>query len=1218
MPAQEFEDALEAPDGDAFHGRFSQVIANGVSAGAASPDTAQSYLRAFCDRNFSFVRRRWVGLALCKMLQSSAEVVTHLKRSAQGLTGIGDVILSTAELEETKIVAGLIIREGLARGVKFLSFWPNDKVHNSASNFPRDAGPNWMSNFQDFLETLAGLRITERVNDRDLFFIVSVVASDGYQWKEPNDVASLLLIQREHLSIMTADPTLQDFRFVDIPLSHIQKVERKLTILHDSQGRDTKMRPWDVVLNLRPGPWTYRVNSAEHSGDHLSITFIHEEEAKECQSAFFDLLRSLRMVASSDPLSTGQGPDDVPEGAETEDAEVRYDDDAASPEETGPSIKPIIQSSTMRTDVQQAPVTRHASVAKDSNSHTTEVEFGSGTPSKPTSNNSHTGVVATRGRRESLAVAIQRQPAPSETGTLPTVRKPVSSSANAGRFAFGLDSNETFGFPEQSPRIKRPAVVVRRKSSAKVNGRANASKEVAKETTKARFKPRPHGKEVNDTEDDEDPLSQSSFRTCVRTASLRPNAHGSAHKGQGAKSGTTVPSSSLPKIAKPNDAQAASRRADSDIFAIPQDDEADSKPRVKRKRTKAVTYKDLDASEEETSGSEYRDNKRKRMRSPAKRPQAVKALRPKKAVRQSGPNGNKSSMNAIASCTESQPVNSAKPSLLSQLVSKLQPLSGAQPKKSKAALEAKENLAPADQDMSTQAMLPIATDLGSEIGVLNKLNEADSNDDYGVNVDQISEHENSVVIQKRPLDVSHPATPSRVKRAKLDQASTERDAEPHHTISVRPLSTNAPLRVLADPSSPCIKQDRRASNHAVTASGRSMEAPAKPTADQTTHTATQSRRQRMLDSRKPTDTRHTPMHQHGKRIHSGGSASMELLSSNSKPTPASPHAESTAISGHADPDRVDIEREMGEYQISRSDPFTKRSDAQKLTSFTRRLTGDGETTFDEAEVIAGVSLGLPSGFSDDGHSSDASSEAEFMDQPPKKTRRTALTEKAKEPSAESFPVTPAKRSRSRTAEPPELEAQKKARLVVDVIVDAPLRNSPSQPIEEAQMIDTVFPDTELDVDGDTLVEQNSEPLPTQKAFPVLFRSSPPPLHGSPSSHSSTSAEEEPRTDPPVPTSEAENMEWEASLQPHQRSLHEQLLRISTRVVRHVVDNETALDGIADTYARDGKHLLETLVDRHNGEFATMLKDVEKKKVKVKKSSELLLKKLDKDRQALDG
>ncbi|KAF2684682.1 hypothetical protein K458DRAFT_365957 [Lentithecium fluviatile CBS 122367] len=845
MSAQDLQDALEAPDVSATNEALFCIVADGVSADAASPAIIEAYLRTFCDSTHTFSKRRWVGIALCKMIQSSAQAVTYLKRPVQGLTGLGEVILTTAELEETKIVAGLIIREGLARGVKYLSFWPNDKIQNSAPHFPRDAGPRWMHEFQQFLETLVDVAVTERVHDVDLSYVVSLVASDGYKWKEPNDTPSVLLLQRQHLVIMSADPTLQKFQFVDIPLSHIQSVRRKRTALHDSQGQQTKLSPWDVVLKLKPGSWTYRVNASEHSGREFSMMLTSEENARECESAISDL--GLPPMVSSGPIQMDRIPNGESEG-------------------------------------------------------------------------------------ESVA------------------------------------------------------------------------------------------REAGDVEGHENPLTQPSFRTRAQGSSLRSSALDSRTKEQAPSSSAAVPSSNLPKISKRNDAHSAkSRRADPDAFDIPQDDELGPKLRAKRKRTKSVTYKEGETSEEESSGSEYASSKRRKTRSPPKRSQVPKAAN-SKTSEITAPKAKKSSKTRPTGA-KIQAANPSKPSLLSKLISKP----------------------------------PSYISAGS-----TKPN-------------------------------SHP-------KAVLE--------DKENTISGRDCVSKLPVL--------------------------------------------------------PNTT----------RIHSGGSANVELLSSNSKPTPASPHAESTAISGHADPHRVNMEREMGEYEIEKNDPFN-RPNSQKLTSFTRRLTGDGEPATDEAEMLVAL--------------------------------------------AESIRLEqPARRSRSRTVKPAESEAPRKTRRSVDAIMQDSVLPGPPQPVEETQMIKTPFRPNNVGMDGDTLVEEDNELPQYHKETPVHFGSSPPPLDGSPSSHSSTSAEAEPRTDPPFPTSQAEEMDWEASLKPHQRSLHEQLLRVSSRVMRHVVDNETAVDDIAEMFARDGKHVLETLVDRHNSEFKSMSKDVEKKKGKMRKASEQLLQKLDQDRQALHG
>ncbi|KAI2479422.1 hypothetical protein Ptr902_08687 [Pyrenophora tritici-repentis] len=82
----------------------------------------------------------------------------------------------------------------------------------------------------------------------------------------------------------------------------------------------------------------------------------------------------------------------------------------------------------------------------------------------------------------------------------------------------------------------------------------------------------------------------------------------------------------------------------------------------------------------------------------------------------------------------------------------------------------------------------------------------------------------------------------------------------------------------------------------------------------------------------------------------------EILSSNSKPVPASPNAESTAISGHADRDDVVSEKRTGDTQTEKSNPFIQRRAERKATTFLRRLTGE-----DQANEQVDGSLGSPHG-----------------------------------------------------------------------------------------------------------------------------------------------------------------------------------------------------------------------------------------------------------------
>jgi hypothetical protein len=96
------------------------------------------------------------------------------------------------------------------------------------------------------------------------------------------------------------------------------------------------------------------------------------------------------------------------------------------------------------------------------------------------------------------------------------------------------------------------------------------------------------------------------------------------------------------------------------------------------------------------------------------------------------------------------------------------------------------------------------------------------------------------------------------------------------------------------------------------------------------------------------------------------------------------------------------------------------------------------------------------------------------------------------------------------------------------------------------------------------------------------------------------------------------MEWEATLQPHQRALHDLLIRVSKRVTRHVVDNETAVTDIAEMFANDGEHLLGGLLQRHDGAFEGMWEDLEAKKTRLRREMEVSARTMAKERKRLSA
>ena len=96
------------------------------------------------------------------------------------------------------------------------------------------------------------------------------------------------------------------------------------------------------------------------------------------------------------------------------------------------------------------------------------------------------------------------------------------------------------------------------------------------------------------------------------------------------------------------------------------------------------------------------------------------------------------------------------------------------------------------------------------------------------------------------------------------------------------------------------------------------------------------------------------------------------------------------------------------------------------------------------------------------------------------------------------------------------------------------------------------------------------------------------------------------------------MEWEQSLQPHQRTLHDLLMRTSKRVLRNIVDNETAVTDIAEVFSRDGEHVVESLLQRHESAYEDVFQDMDKKKKDLHTDLEKAAKRLKRERRRVQS
>ncbi|KAH7072941.1 hypothetical protein BKA63DRAFT_446111 [Paraphoma chrysanthemicola] len=814
MSSKAFEAALRAPDTHSSNTQLYTLITAADFSGSSLPRVAEEFLLAFCDPTLSHIRRRWVGLAFAGMLSTSPQVVKHITAMKQKLHGLGEVIIGTDEREETRIIAGIIIREALAQRFDFASFWSSDKVRNSASIFPSDFDWNWMDKFQGFMDNLDALALANPVTDPCILYAISLEGSSSFRWAHSEGAMLVSIIQSDALTIIMPGDLPHAVQFLDIPVSHIQTTNSHASApLADSQARTTEHEPWDLVLKLNNGSWTHLVNSAKSKASQITILFEKAGNARECEAALKEL----------------QG---------------------ATAGASGPSTKTSMKSS--------------------SSLGSRILGQGSGIPEDPLDGSD--GLLS---NADSTHISL-RDVARSQ-GKLPKVSQATKQRASQQL----LEQSDIFEMPIE------------------------------------------HNK--------------------------KPRTRNEVGKGAGA---STQPTARMPKPTAATNIERANQG------------------RQTRSKRKADTDHDFVPSRH-TGGN--RGTKRKD---------------PTTAADSAGRSSKK-------------------------------------PRRMEKSSKSQESREPSSSILSTRTPL-----IGGLLGV------------------QKPSQVPKAAFRKPPLPPRSPLPPS---------TPSQRRSRPRPS-TIRPRTPNV-RGLFQDSAMPAI---------------RSSPPPISVT-----------------------ETESTSAHH--------GITETEILSSNSKPVPASPHAESMAISGHADGNDIDLEKVEADMQTAKLNPFAQARDNYKSTSFIRRLTGD---------VL-------------------------YLDRP--------------------------------------------------------------EPVDDL-----------------TLINDDSEVLQLNGQDSQLrFRTDPPPPDA-PSSHSSTSAESESSSQPPVPTSEAEELEWEASLQPHQRALHDLLIKVSNRVLRHIVDNETAAADIAGDFANDSQHLLHEVLKRHNAAYAEVREDMETKRTTLRKELQKSAKSLAKERKRVSA
>ncbi|KAF1998073.1 hypothetical protein P154DRAFT_565023 [Amniculicola lignicola CBS 123094] len=1322
MSAQDFENALTTPDNDASRKLLAELACRTVSTFIAIPPrTALEYLRAFCDNRLLHLRRRWLGLALVKMVAKSPLIMDHLATYTGELAELGHVVLGDREMEETRIIAGVLIRLALLRKVRFSNLWPAGKAPVT-DPFPVAGGLEWMEKFQDYIDAVIDLELLPLPgeDDYDIWYTAAISTSDDFRLFRSSHMVAIN--QAKVLTVMAADVGVQEITFVDIPLQHIQDLKIQQAVLHDSQATDLKHDAWDVILNLRGGHFTYLVNSSEHNGHTVTLTFPSSTTAEQCREAIDKCTSSPRKVSTSQEILTlGSSDESGDHGAAEHEETGPRNDYVPRLADNAPKGSKIPNSQVVSSNAQSriSSVIRKTSWSQvtmglgsdpvegivedfinredveDPLRHfTTVFPTGKDEPSSnlngsqqgQTENRSSSVQEDTAGINHTSASAIPPFAAAADQTFFEEPERP--NDTERGRTDQGKSRGhvDDHSFRSDSWRMARPSGTTKKRISygkprigtgvprsahhqqtdikqllivsekrPNVNGRA--TNVVKQHTTtggqNARSKPGAMKRSASNRSDDEGELEPENGGTTDEEQPSGNKFSSSQRVGTGPSTRPTT--LKLPKrnelSQKPRSSQMASS-AEVDIYAIPIEKAqvADSRTRKRRKVATPVTYNEESADEDEISESDYVESKPKRTRASTKQilPQnkrADKGRRKPQASMRTTEAKSKLSIAVVGDMGlalpkkhETASINNAKhakhtsqtvPAAYSNPVSLKAPapqpqeLSSSQPAISKSGDRSKKA---SSKPQSRKETVAIDTDVIETTGAISEddtltdgfpqpsptLPPPEATLRFEANLlSQLNDEDMQQKQFQALKTVAGARTPGASSQIKTPAASctpepiipTPQQQEVHSTPPSTPevkhkktagaavLTTIAPSRIVEDPISPST-ETKRARRLVTKPSTYKLGIRERSTAVQTNKTP-------KVGSEKQLDYTCTPLHQLGRRT--PGSTEGEVLSSNSKPIPASPHAESTAISGHAERGRMEMEKDIGDQETAKADPFTQpQSQASKRsTDFTRRLTdeslwADVANTPSKAHYEPSVVVVVVKEPTSQASSERRGSNRSVHVIP---SQRKARRARSPSPTEADRPI-----KRQRKSDPLQIAQSE----IPQTQAEASIVDPPAQPVDDTQPLDALAHEGgSMGMDGDdTLVAEEESELPIAKTAPEHFPSSPP---QAPSSHSSTSAHpsSESEQEPSSAIDQGEEQSWEASLQPHHLTIKEQLFRVSNHVLRNVVSSEAAVEDIVDEYSRDGAILLNNLVDRHSGKFESVLTRVRHNKRILKDELEKL-------------
>ncbi|KAF2199823.1 hypothetical protein GQ43DRAFT_442150 [Delitschia confertaspora ATCC 74209] len=934
MSAQDFEAVLDAPDGNNTYGQLQQLILHieNVSSDHFLPNVAEKFFYAFCDRTLPLHKRRWIGIALHRFVQSSKLVVDHLQTIS--LSKLGQIILDQAEIEETKLVAGMVIRQLLKENIPYPALWPTDLVPNNVPQFPVNESQDWTSDFQGFLDDLAAIHILHPDNDSIILYTISVYAADGFKLVNPHDAAMLVLVEADFFSIIVPATSTQAAHFVDVPLCHIDSIETRTAILHDSQGIETEHEPWELVLTLKDRPWTYLANAAERRAVHVTIMLRNSTEAQEAQSSVAEAIQKLSAKRTKVKMSSSQVLVDVtlpPNSEPKEKGAV----EPTEPKQPGKLVKPSNRSRPMirklaltnvaasnvqdEFDVPDSPPEGPKSIPQDKRLKAADTQKSRVTATSK----------SVQSRRNDAAESLKTQKSAQE----PFGYEKLSEVANGkGPSHSQKRTHDIFEVPpDGNPEVFKRA---KRRAAKSINYEESGAFEDPSDlegSENSGGSQESMESEYGSTESDYEKTNPSK-KAKSSSANKRPS-----RQNWNAKS---KPESTPASKRKPNTRKEGSH---------------DEEPHVSSISKKSGSGGRLSASQ--------KSNKTGNRIAKAKVKLSAKGsinTRLSKSLKKSQVGGKEAELSEKMSSKQDSgrnTVQSEPESFDQESVPRSNPnLCG--DKSMKQAPEQAEESEPdwtsLCQSSPNHAILAPKFSGSKILGFTQSPVSKNLSDTHVLNEQRTSPMLG--VSQKRqvsPGDTPITPNPKRIKFAHdaEQEAAEDPDQGDRDNATGSPV-TAAPSRVPGNAESPC-PVNRHPHDEPVTTATK------QPTAGESLNNlvaslfASDSEEIEAVQQRSQTRRKSSPnprpnggAPQETKTPHSTilqfGHPAVLNLSSNSKPAPASPHAESKAISGHVSSEEVEMDLERAIHQTEKIDPFKGRHNTQRFRAnpFTRRLTGD--------------------------------------------------------------------------------------------------------------------------------------------------------------------------------------------------------------------------------------------------------------------------------------